>query len=86
MHMIESTLTERGQISVPSQLRKTMKLRPGARFRWEQVSNSEFRVTVSSGKPAGAVAMLGYARVLRKGKPRRTTAEWMREIREGEDV
>ena len=83
--MKESTLTERGQISVPSALRKNMKLRPGARFHWEQISSNEFRVTVAPRKPAGALAMLGYARTL--GLPARTTAEVMREIRgyEGEE-
>jgi len=82
--MKASTLTERGQVSVPSELRKNMKLRPGARFRWEQISGNEFRVTVAPRKPAGALAMLGYARTL--GLPPRTTAEWMKELREGEEV
>jgi bifunctional DNA-binding transcriptional regulator/antitoxin component of YhaV-PrlF toxin-antitoxin module len=84
--MIDSILTERGQVSVPSTLRKKMKLRPGARLRWEQVSGSEFRVTVApkeqpAKKPAGVMAMLGYARVLFPDRPPRTTAEVMREIR-----
>ncbi|WP_236919109.1 hypothetical protein [Ereboglobus luteus] len=30
----------------------------------------------------GPLAMLGYARKLRKGKQPKTTSEWMREIRE----
>jgi len=84
--MKASTLTKRGQVSVPSALRKNMKLRPGARFRWEQISDIEFRVTVAPRKPAGPMAMLGYARVVRKGEPPRTTAEWMRILREGEKV
>ena len=83
--MTESTLTERGQISVPSKLRKNMKLRPGARFRWEQISSREFRVYVDAEKPSGPLTMLGYARKLRKGKQPKTTSEWMREIREGEE-
>jgi len=84
--MVVSTLTEQGLVSVPSGLRKNMKLRPGARLRWKQVSGDEFRVTVEpkktrARKPLGAMAMIGYARVLFPDRPPRTTAEVMREIR-----
>lgn len=81
--MSESTLTERGQISVPASLRKAMNLRPGQRFRWERISEREFRVMVESGAPTGPRSVLGYARKLRKGPPRRTS-DWMRELRQGE--
>jgi len=84
--MKASTLTERGQVSVPFELRKNMKLRPGARFRWEQISDCEFRVTVAPRKPAGALAMLGYAKVLGTKHANWTTAQWMRELRGGEKV
>ena len=67
-----------------------MNLRPGARFRWEQISSREVRVTVEpqeipAQKPRGPLAVLGYARVLFPDRPPRTTAEVMREIREGEE-
>ncbi len=81
--MSESTLTERGQISVPSALRKAMKLRTGQRFRWERISDREFRVVVESMAPQGPLSVLGYARKLRPGKAR-TTRDWMRELRAGE--
>ena len=81
--MDESTLTERGQISVPASLRKAMKLRPGQRLRFAPVSGYEFRVFTQNDAPPGPVAMLGYARKLRPG-PARRTSEWMRELREGE--
>jgi len=85
--MMDSTLTERGQVSVPAALRKNMELRPGARFHWEQVSNYEFRVNVEPPqKIPGPMAMLGYARVQFPKRPPRTTAEVMREIRDGEDA
>ena len=84
--MIASILTEQGQIAVPFEFRENLNLRPGTRFQWEQVSNQEFRVTVAPKKPLGAMAMLGYARVLFPDSPPRTTAEVMREIREGEDA
>jgi bifunctional DNA-binding transcriptional regulator/antitoxin component of YhaV-PrlF toxin-antitoxin module len=82
--MIESTLTERGQISVPMKLRKALQLKPGQRFAWQQVSDREIRMTLIEDGPAiGPVGVLGYARRLRSGAPRRT-ADWMQEIRSGE--
>ena len=81
--MNEATLTERGQISVPAELRKTMNLRPGQRFKFAVVSDHEFRVFTENEAPAGPLAMLGYARKLRAG-PGRRTSDWMKELREGE--
>ena len=81
--MSQSTLTERGQISVPAALRKSMRLRTGQRFTWERISAREFRVTVASGRPAGPLSVLGYALKIRKG-PGRKTSDWMRELRAGE--
>ncbi len=82
--MNDSVLTTRGQVSVPASLRKAMGLRPGQSLHWEQVSDREIRVSIPAGKPPGPLAMLGHARRLRKTPPRRT-AEWMRDIREGEN-
>ena len=81
--MNKATLTERGQISVPAALRKAMKLRPGQRLRFAPVSDHEFRVLTQNDEPPGPMAMLGYARKLRAGPPRRTS-DWMHELREGE--
>ena len=81
--MNESTLTERGQISVPASLRKAMNLRPGQRLKFAAVSAHEFRVLATADAPAGPLAALGYARQLRPG-PARRTRDWMRELRAGE--
>jgi len=81
--MESSTLTDRGQVSVPAALRRAMKLKPGQRLRFEAISPQEFRVFVANDEPGGAMAALGYARRLRPGQGRRTS-EWMRELREGE--
>jgi AbrB family looped-hinge helix DNA binding protein len=81
--MNESTLTERGQISIPASLRKAMNLRPGQRLKFTRVSDLEFRVFKQNDAPPGPMAMLGYARRLRTG-PARRTSDWMRELREGE--
>lgn len=80
--MKECTLTERGQISLPSSLRRALQLRPGQKLRFERVSDHEFRVFTSPKKAPGPLSVLGYSRRLRS-TPRSTKA-WMKEIRAGE--
>jgi bifunctional DNA-binding transcriptional regulator/antitoxin component of YhaV-PrlF toxin-antitoxin module len=81
--MAESTLTERGQVSVPASVRKAMKLLPGQILRWHHISEREVRVSVEPKAAPGPLAMLGYGRKLKPGAAR-STASWMREIRAGE--
>jgi bifunctional DNA-binding transcriptional regulator/antitoxin component of YhaV-PrlF toxin-antitoxin module len=82
MKSLVTTLTERGQASLPASLRKEMGLRPGNRLRWQKLSSREVRLLVESGKQvAGPKAMLGFAKSFRS--PRRT-ADWMRDLRAGE--
>jgi len=82
MKKMETVLTERGQTSIPAQLRKHMHLMPGAKLRWQELSEHECRLIVQQSTPGpGARTMLGYAKRFRKA---RTTREWMRELREGE--
>jgi AbrB family looped-hinge helix DNA binding protein len=81
--MNDSVVTERGQVSVPASLRRAMNLRPGQKLHWEQVSEREIRVSLPAENPPGPLAMLGHARLIRNTPPRRT-ADWMRELREGE--
>ena len=82
MKALVTTVTERGQVSIPATIREQLHIRPGQRLLWEQVSESECRVSV---KPAvgapGAVAMLGYAKRFRKA---RRTREWIADLREGD--
>jgi bifunctional DNA-binding transcriptional regulator/antitoxin component of YhaV-PrlF toxin-antitoxin module len=84
MHDRITTVTERGQVSIPATIRKALNLKPGQKLRWQQISNHECRVfhdlTVDA---PGPVAMLGYARKL-KPQDLRSTEEWMKELREGE--
>jgi len=80
--MNESTLTERGQVSLPAALRRSLRLRPGQKLRFEAVSDREFRVIALKDDSPGPLAALGYARRMRE-KPRRTK-DWMKELREGE--
>lgn len=77
-----SIVTERGQVSIPANLRKELSLEKGQRLLWERTGEREIRVTVlPEAKPKGAVAMLGYARRFRST---RRTEDWMAELREGE--
>lgn len=79
---METVLTERGQVSIPAQVRRHMHLRSGTKLRWQEISEHECRVVVAQeGCGAGARAMLGYARQARKT---RSTEEWIRELREGD--
>jgi len=78
-----STLTERGQVSVPASIRKRMNLRPGQKLRWERISEKECRVMIETIAPAGPLAVLGYGPKLRGDRGRRT-ADWMEELRAGE--
>jgi AbrB family looped-hinge helix DNA binding protein len=81
--MENSTLTERGQVSVPAAIRKSMKLRPGQQLHWQRISDREIRVSVEAPSMPGPLSVLGYARKLRSG-PARSTESWMRELRQGE--
>ncbi len=77
-----SIVTERGQVSIPANLRKELSLSKGQRLLWEIVGDREIRVTVlQEPEPRGAVAMLGFAKRFRS--PRRTQ-DWLTELREGE--
>ena len=78
-----STLTERGQVSMPASLRRKMHLKAGQKLRWEPVSETEVRIVVEVDTVADPLQALGFSRRVRADAPRRT-AEWMHEIREGE--
>jgi AbrB family looped-hinge helix DNA binding protein len=78
-----SVVTERGQVSIPADLRGALGLTRGKRLLWEKVSDRELRVrTLEEGKPAGPMSVLGFARRLRSEA--RSTREWMQELRAGE--
>lgn len=85
MKTLTTTLTERGQVSVPSAIRKKMHLKPGQHLIWQAVTDSECRVVVeeTTRKPRGAKAMLGFGKQF---GPQKTTEEWMKELREGEEL
>lgn len=77
-----TAVTDRGQTSIPVEIRRALGLQPGVRLDWEAVSSDEIRLRVVRGPSAAdPLAMLGFARRFRA--PRRS-AEWMAELREGD--
>ena len=79
-----TTLTERGQVSMPAALRRQLHLRPGQPLMWERVSDQECRVIiVPQGEREGAKSMRGFMKRFQKGQPK-TTADWMHLLRVGE--
>lgn len=79
-----TVLTVRGQTSVPSRFRRQAKLKAGQRLRWEQISETEFRVAVETHAEApGPLAVLGWARRFHRGKALRTD-EVMKDLRAGD--
>lgn len=79
---ILTTLTERGQVSMPSAIRRQMGLRPGQPLLWKRLSENEVRVTVPRRVPFKSVR--GFIKKLHKKKVPLTTAGWMKILREGE--
>lgn len=78
-----TTVTERGQTSIPSRLRHEYRVEAGAELVWEPLGPDEWKVRIErrpEQKP-DPVAMLGFAGRFRA--PRRTS-DWMRELRAGE--
>jgi bifunctional DNA-binding transcriptional regulator/antitoxin component of YhaV-PrlF toxin-antitoxin module len=78
-----TVVTDRGQVSIPSHLRRELALGKGKKVLWQKVSDRELRVTIlEEGRPPGAKAMLGFARRFRPEA--RRTADWMEKLRAGE--
>jgi AbrB family looped-hinge helix DNA binding protein len=82
---VKTTITERGQVSIPAELRREMNLTPGQMVLWEKVSATECRLVIEPRKviKSDPIVAIGFAR--RHGLPTRTTAEWMKILREGEE-
>jgi len=79
-----TTLTARGQTSVPARCRREANLKPGQKLRWEQVSATVFRVAVETTDDApGPLAALGWARRFHSTPPPRTD-DVLCELRDGD--
>jgi AbrB family looped-hinge helix DNA binding protein len=77
-------VSERGQTAIPARMRREHNVQPGTELVWEAVGNDEWRVHIRRKPPQrpDPLAMRGYARRFRV---LRTTADWMQELREGEE-
>jgi AbrB family looped-hinge helix DNA binding protein len=75
---IPTTLTERGQISMPASLRRELGLRPGQTLVWRKVADTEVRIQVPK---RGQKASVRWAmkRFLPDGPM--TTADWLKLLR-----
>jgi AbrB family looped-hinge helix DNA binding protein len=82
---VRTTITERGQISIPAQLRRDMHLVPGQTILWEKVSATECRLIVESREIAkpDPVGALNFAK--EHGLPQRSSDQVLAELREGEE-
>ncbi len=81
---MRATVTERGQVSIPAQIRREMRLEPGQVVIFERISSTECRFIVAPRpvmKP-DPLAAIGFAQ--RHGLPAVTTEEWMELLRDGE--
>jgi len=79
-----TTLTKRGQVSVPASLRKELRLKPGQPLLWEKISDDECRVRIVRPREAGSArSMRGFMKRFQTdpGLPK-TTAGWMKLLRE----
>ena len=80
-----STLTERGQTSVPADIRYLLNLKPGQKLLWSKINDHEVRVTAEHlSTCVGPIATLGFARKFNPGDYRGSD-EILRELRGGEE-
>ena len=78
-----SKVSQRGQTSIPARLLREHAVEPGTELVWKAVGPDEWRVYTRRRRAErpDPVAMLGFARRFRAV---RRTADWMRELREGD--
>ena len=82
MKTMITTVTERGQISIPAAVRRILGVSSGERLVWTPAGEHECRVRRLTNTPVkGAMAMRGFAKSFREV---RRTDDWLREMREGE--
>lgn len=81
MAEIATTLTDRGQVSLPAAIRRELGLRPGQMLLWKRLSGDEIRVKVP--RRGQGKSMRGFMKKFLPDGPC-TTAEWMKLLREGE--
>jgi AbrB family looped-hinge helix DNA binding protein len=81
-----TTLTERGQVSIPASIRREMSLEPGQELIWRRLSDDEVRIqVVRRKKPRNARGVIGCAKKRHDEQGWATrTDEWLKVLRAGE--
>lgn len=83
MKTLITKVTERGQVSIPAIVRSRVGWKPGTKLVWEITGDESVQLSVRDETPAKSCHdVRGFAKSFRS--PRRT-AEWMQELREGEE-
>ncbi len=79
----KTTVSERGQTAIPARLRREHAVAPGTELVWEALGPDEWRVHIvrKAVERPEPMRMLGFAR---RYRATRRTADWMRELREGD--
>ena len=78
-----TTLTERGQVSIPADFRAEMGLKPGDKLLWSANGDKTLLITFCEPpKRKSFKSAIGYAKTFRETM---STAEWMKILREGEE-
>jgi AbrB family looped-hinge helix DNA binding protein len=78
-----TTLTERGQVSIPADFRAEMGLKPGDKLLWSANGDRALLITFcATPKRKTFKSAIGYAKSFRETM---STAEWMKILREGEE-
>jgi len=70
MAEIATTLTERGQVSMPAAIRRELSLRPGQTLLWKLVSADEVRVKIP--RRGCGPSMRGFIKTFLPDGPRNT--------------
>ena len=81
---MKATITERGQVSIPAQLRREMHLEAGQTVVWEKVSATECRLLVLLPEPniPDPIAALNFAR--QHGLDEGSSDDYLGDLRAGE--
>ena len=89
---IYSTVTERGQVSIPASIRQILGIQPGNRISWEVKDGGILNIKILPPieQPVGPLKTLGYlARIIHIEKPlyekQLRSDDVLSELREGEE-
>jgi AbrB family looped-hinge helix DNA binding protein len=82
---VKTTITERGQVSIPAELRRDMHLSPGQTILWEKVSATECRILIEPRETIKPDPMEALNFAKEHGLLQRRSEQVLAELREGEE-